>query len=686
MVHFVGAGPGAPDLITVRGRALLCAADVVIYAGSLVNPALLSCVKDSCRVLDSARMTLPEMIAALQDAERAGLTTVRLHSGDPSVYGAIREQMRELDRLGISYDVTPGVTAFCAAAASLKTELMIPGASQSVTITRAGGRTPVPERESIRSYAAHRAVLALYLSSAKAEDVRRELLTGGYPETTPVSVVYKASWPEEKVIRSTVRDFPQRMREAEITETAVILVGDALGRPEQSAGAEAAGTAAEAAGAAAAGTEAEAAGAAAADAVPEAPAASAGTTAADAAPEASAAAAETTSADTASEASAAAAREAGGTAEKKTPAEPSSFLYSPNFTTGFREAERKRFVFIGCSTEACRLMRRAEQAVRDQEPETEVIPLVKAEGVTGYDPRSITDLTGAYFRSADLIVYFGAAGIAVRAIAPFVRSKAEDPAVLAVDEQGCFCISLLSGHIGKANAYAEQFAALLGAEPVITTATDLEGKFAVDLFAASHGLKLRETGRIKNISAAVLRGEVIPVWKDAALSIAALPRELRLVADRRQAALILSVFSSEEDRPDALHLVPRAVYLGIGCRKHTPEAEIRASVEQGLRQAGIFPEAAAGIGSIGLKKEEAGLLAFAEKSGLRVRFFSAEELNRLTGQFSASDFVRKTAGTDCVCERGAVCAAGETDASALILRKQAAGGVTTAAAQKKLVL
>ena len=178
MVHFVGAGSGAADLITVRGARLLSEADVIIWAGSLVNPALLNYAKADCEIHDSALLTLEQVIEIIKAAEAGGKTTVRLHTGDSSIYGAVREQFDELEKLGIEYDVCPGVSAFCGAAAALKAEYTLPEVSQSVIITRAAGRTPVPERESIRSFAAHRATMVLFLSTSLAGDAQRELIEG----------------------------------------------------------------------------------------------------------------------------------------------------------------------------------------------------------------------------------------------------------------------------------------------------------------------------------------------------------------------------------------------------------------------------------------------------------------------------------------------------------------------------
>ena len=229
MIHFVGAGCGAPDLITVRGARLLSEADVVIYAGSLVNPELLKYCKEGCEIHDSAYMTLEQVIDVMKKAESEGKTTVRLHTGDPSIYGAIREQFDALDPLGISYDVCPGVSAFSGAAASLKAEYTLPNVSQTVMITRMEGRTPVPDKEKIRSLAQHQTTMCLFLSTGLLEGLQTELIAGGFSPDTPAAIVYKASWPEEKIVRCRLSEIAQKATENNITKTALIVVGYFLG-------------------------------------------------------------------------------------------------------------------------------------------------------------------------------------------------------------------------------------------------------------------------------------------------------------------------------------------------------------------------------------------------------------------------------------------------------------------------
>lgn len=228
MVYFVGAGTGAVDLITVRGMRLLERADVIIYAGSLVNPELLNYAGKECELHNSAKLTLEEVLDVMKKAEAKGKTTVRLHTGDPSIYGAVREQMDELDRLGIPYESCPGVSACFGAAASLNLEYTLPGISQSLIITRMAGRTEVPEKESIESFAAHQASMAIYLSAGMLEELSGKLIAGGYDRETPAALVYKATWPEEEAYVCTVETLYETASAHGITKTALVLVGEAV--------------------------------------------------------------------------------------------------------------------------------------------------------------------------------------------------------------------------------------------------------------------------------------------------------------------------------------------------------------------------------------------------------------------------------------------------------------------------
>jgi len=228
MVYFVGAGSGAVDLITVRGKNLLEKADVIIYAGSLVNPELLQYAREGCEFHNSAKLTLEEIVSLMEEAEKAGKMTVRLHTGEPSIYGAVREQMDALTERGIAYESCPGVSACFGAAAALNLEFTLPEVSQSLIITRMAGRTSVPEKESIESFAAHGASMAIYLSTGMLEELSRRLIAGGYSKDTPAALVYKATWPDEEAYVCTIETLASVAAEHGITKMAVVLVGDAI--------------------------------------------------------------------------------------------------------------------------------------------------------------------------------------------------------------------------------------------------------------------------------------------------------------------------------------------------------------------------------------------------------------------------------------------------------------------------
>ena len=228
MVYFVGAGAGDPELLTLKGKRLIDHADTLIYAGSLVNPEVLAGRKPSSKVYDSAGMTLEEVLAVMKETEQAGGTTVRVHTGDASIYGAIREQLDALDKLGIAHEVVPGVSSFLAAAAAMQKEYTLPEVTQTVILTRMEGRTPVPERERIEELAKHRATMVIFLSVGRIAELAERLKTA-YPETTPVAVVYKASWPDETIVTGTLAHIAEKVQAAGITKTALVTIGDFLG-------------------------------------------------------------------------------------------------------------------------------------------------------------------------------------------------------------------------------------------------------------------------------------------------------------------------------------------------------------------------------------------------------------------------------------------------------------------------
>lgn len=676
MVHFVGAGPGACDLITVRGMNRIREADVIIYAGSLVNPELLSYAKAECEIYNSAHMTLEDVVSVMREAEAAGKGTVRLHTGDPSVYGAIREQMDLLDECGIAYDVCPGVSAVFGAAASLACEYTLPDVTQTLILTRAEGKTPVPEKENLRSLAAHRASLVLYLSSGLARKVRQDLLLGGYAEDTPVAVVYKATWPEEKIIRTTLAKLPEDMEAAGITKTALIIVSPALGSVYEK-----------------------------------------------------------------------------------------SRLYDAAFATEYRGATEiafpagiRRVLLITCSVRGYATMQKLAKKLENISG-AEIITKVKCEALPKVSMReTVKACVDTYFGQVDAIVFVTASGIAVRSVAEHLAHKSEDPAIVCMDECGKHVISLVSGHAGGANALTQMLADVMWATPVITTATDVEGRFSIDEYAREHNLVVTDWAKAKAISAEVLAAGAEPVWVDeAAGSQEEEKNECEIGKEQKSTGIDVGKIENDgcknevdgcenrvggcENRIDGcgnrvdgcenrinvkrlqigshqviitpkdgsvdvqtLQLIPRCIVAGVGCKKGTPVDKIEHAVQDAFAKAGLRMEALCAVVSIDLKKEEAGLLEFCETRNVPFETYAAEELQAVPGTYSASEFVSGVTGVDNVCERSAVKYASEhgmkqdqpllgrqakhgellirkqAQDGELLLRKQAYGGVTVALA------
>ena len=676
MVHFVGAGPGACDLITVRGMNRIREADVIIYAGSLVNPELLSYAKADCEIYNSAHMTLEDVVSVMREAEAAGKGTVRLHTGDPSVYGAIREQMDLLDECGIAYDVCPGVSAVFGAAASLACEYTLPDVTQTLILTRAEGKTPVPEKENLRSLAVHRASLVLYLSSGLARKVRQDLLLGGYAEDTQVAVVYKATWPEEKIIRTTLAKLPEDMEAAGITKTALIIVSPALGSVYEK-----------------------------------------------------------------------------------------SRLYDAAFATEYRGATEiafpagiRRVLLITCSVRGYATMQKLAKKLENISG-AEIITKVKCEALPEVSMKgTVKACVDTYFGQVDAIVFVTASGIAVRSVAEHLAHKSEDPAIVCMDECGKHVISLVSGHAGGANALTQMLADVMWATPVITTATDVEGRFSIDEYAREHNLVVTDWAKAKAISAEVLAAGAEPVWVDeAAGSQEEEKNECEIGKEQKSTGIDVGKIENDgcknevdgcgnrvggcENRIDGcgnrvdgcgnrinvkrlqigshqviitpqdgsvdvqtLQLIPRCIVVGVGCKKGTPVDKIEHAVQDAFAKAGLRMEALCAVVSIDLKKEEAGLLEFCETRNVPFETYAAEELQAVPGTYSASEFVSGVTGVDNVCERSAVKYASEhgmkqdqpllgrqakhgellirkqAQDGELLLRKQAYGGVTVALA------
>lgn len=580
MLNFVGAGPGAKDLITVKGMNLLKEADVLIYAGSLVSDRMLEYTKDNCVIYDSARMSLDEVIAVINKAEAEGLNVVRLHTGDPSVYGAIKEQMDRLDELGIGYEVVPGVSSFCGAAAALKAEYTLPNVSQSVIITRMEGRTKVPELEKLSELAKHKSTMVIFLSASMTDLVAKELIKGGYDENTPAAIVYRASWPDEKVIRCTVGTLNKCAKENNITRHALITVGSFLGTDYEL-----------------------------------------------------------------------------------------SKLYDSGFSTGYRAAKTEETIKVSIIAFSEKGLALANQI------STSIISDTKyaVTNICRCNAGELNDWTAMHFRQDDALIFVGACGIATRAIAPFINHKTVDPAVIVVDELGKNVIPLLSGHIGGANKLTELLADKLCANACITTATDINDVWAVDSWAVSKGMSIKNSQYIKAVSSKLLNGETIGV--DSCISLSGLPDTV-LVGGEDTDVLITYKKTTE----DKLVLVPKVLSVGIGCKKGASFGELRKQFNNIIEQNNIDVTSIKQLSSIDLKENEACIKELAGELGVPFVTYSAERLNSLTGAFASSEFVKQITGVDSVSERSAVMGAGGLGDDSLIVRKTAENGVTIAIA------
>lgn len=349
-----------------------------------------------------------------------------------------------------------------------------------------------------------------------------------------------------------------------------------------------------------------------------------------------------------------------------------------------------KVLLVACSAAAWELLQKLKEAWEKQEPETEFVTVVKCASLPELSEKeSLTECVGKWFSQVDAIVFLCASGIAVRSIAPWIVHKSKDPAVLVMDETGKFCISLLSGHWGRANALAEKLARITGAVPVVTTATDREAKFAVDAFARKNDLVLTDWDLAKRISARILEGERIGFYSEA-LTEGTMPEELYAVPAQEaykksgkqrggQTGIAVSCRSAARQFfAETLLLAPKTVVVGVGCKKGTSEEKIDVAIRRCLEEEGICPEAVCALSSIDLKREEAGILSYCEAKGIPFLTFPADVLKRAAGDFSESAFVESVTGVSNVCERSAVAAGG-----VLFCRKKVYDGVTVALALKK---
>ncbi len=605
-VIFAGAGPGDPELITVKGQHALADADLVIYAGSLVPETVLKWTKPETRVLNSASMNLEEIIDEIEKAYKRGKHVVRLHTGDPSLYGAIFEQMAKLDKKSIPCKVIPGVTAAFAAAAAMGIEYTLPEISQTLILTRMAGRTPVPENEALESLAEHKASMAIYLSISMVDKVAR-VLEKAYGKHATCAVVYCVSQPEEKIIFTSPGELPAIVRKEKITRQALIIIGKAL--------------------------------------------------------------------------------DIGKHKEKH-----KSKLYDKNFSHGFRKKKNDRIALWAITPKGVLLARKIAESLPDAR--LHLSADLNINNISASYFKRLSDAISGDFHAYTGHVFIMSTGIVVRLIASCIQNKTTDPAVVVLDEIGRHVVSLVSGHLGGANSLAIKVAGLIGAEPVITTATDVNQVPAIDVLAKQHNLFIENPEAIKNINLAFITGKKFYLHDPYALLRDSINPSYILTAH------ILTDFkkgqnTENEDIPDVsigvfiddaladlskkiLILRPGSLVAGIGCNRNTTMEEIKEFLEKVLKESKLAISSVISLATINLKADEPGLIALAEELKLPISFFDKDELNRADGIKSPSEMVEKHTGVKSVCEAAAILASKN---GKLIVPKHSTRNVTVAIAR-----
>jgi len=596
-VIFAGAGPGDPELITVKGQQALADANLVIYAGSLVPEAVLKWTKPKTRVLNSASMHLEEIVDEIEKAYKKGKHVVRLHTGDPSLYGAISEQMAQLDKKSIPYKVIPGVTAAFAAAAAMGIEYTLPEVSQTLILTRMAGRTPVPENEALESLAEHKASMSIYLSISMVDKVAR-VLEKAYGKHATCAVVYCVSQPEEKIIFTSPGGLPEIVRKEKITRQALIIIGKALDI---------------------------------------------------------------------------------GKHKRKY----KSKLYDRIFSHGFRKNKNDRIALWAITPKGALLARKIAENLPDSRLHLSADLNINDVPASCFE--RLSDAIAGDFHAYTGHVFIMSTGIVVRLIASCIRNKRTDPAVVVLDETGRHAISLVSGHLGGANSLAIKVARLTGADPVITTATDVNQVPAIDVLAKQHNLFIENPEAIKNINMAFITGKKFYLHDPYAL-----------LRDSIDSSHILTDFkkgqiTENEDIPGVfiddtladlskkmLILRPGSLVAGIGCNRNTTMKEIEEFFKEVLEGSKLAISSVISLATINLKADEPGLIALAEELNLPISFYDKDELNRADGIKSPSDMVEKYTGVKSVCEAAAILASKN---GKLIVPKHSTRNVTVAIAR-----
>lgn len=548
VVQIVGAGPGAEDLITVRGMHALEQADFVLYAGSLVNPALLAYCKETCVIKDSSSMNLEEQIEHMLFYAKQGKNVVRLHTGDPSLYGAINEQIHLLKQHDIEIKIIPGVSSAFAAAAELGIELTSPETSQSVVLTRTAGRTPMPEKEKAGTFAKTGATLVFFLSTGKIDELMQDLHQNGeLPPDTPVAVVYRATWQEQQILHGTLKTIAKQVHDAGFGRQALIFVGKALQDSQNN------------------------------------------------------------------------------TASK---------LYAHHFSHGYRNFLPNETFYGKCALYAFSKqgLAKAKEIIQGLQLPCTLYSVYEDESALPIEQGKIQEILEAAWSAFDAHIFIGAAGIAVRSIAPCLTRKSLDPAVVSCTDTGNYCISLVSGHIGGANRLARKIARITGGQACISTATDTHSLTGIDEIAMLEQARILNPKAVKIINSALLHNEnLLFIGNENIFNKYFQNSSIRYCTENPQ-NLPCIYWDKTPQNPYSeteLYIETKAFVLGIGCKKDTDPELLKQTAEQFLQKHHLTKEHIAKITSCTHKKEEKAILELAKAFNIPVEFYTEEELNQV---------------------------------------------------------
>lgn len=585
-VYFVGAGPGDASLLTRRALALLRRADLLVTADSLVMAQVADLAGPRARIIGSSSMTLEEIVGEMLGAASQGLVVVRLHSGDPSVYGALAEQIALLRSARVPFEIVPGVSSIFAAAAALGVELTVPGGAQTVVLTRQGRRVPTPDSERLRHLASSRASLGIFLSASAVRDVQRELLAGGLSSDTPAAVAYRVSWPDQLVERTTVGGLVEVVKKHGLRRHALLLVGEALGSTDRR-----------------------------------------------------------------------------------------SRLYDPGHAHIFRRRRPPRLppeladlALVAVTRPGLGLAHRLQRASREIE-----VFAPAAMAAPGDNPCSAATHTArALFRAGRPLVMFMAVGAAVRVLAPVLSGKAEDPAVVVVDDAGEFAVSLLGGRAAGANRLAEWVAAVLGARPLVTTAAERLGLPALDLVLGRRGWRVTE-GSLTGLEAAAVNGEEIFFYGPGLRLPTARPagrgaggvrwRRVRRLDAESLLAHTDCVGLAASDRelgslpPGWVVARLRSLVVGVGCSRAATAREVQQAVMNCLARLGLSSDGVATVATIDSRGDHPGIRSLAGALGAHLVTFDAQTLASVPVA-TGSEVVKRAVGTPSVAEAAARLAGG----------------------------